>query len=373
MPARLRRSDPSRPGIERRRRGRGFSYVTHDGSTVTDAATLARIGELAIPPAWEDVWICPHANGHLQAVGTDDAGRRQYLYHEHWGVLRSREKFARMSEFAQALPELRTRIGELLDCGSCEPTRERVLALAVRMLDRGYFRIGSEQYADEHGTFGLLTLRPEHVELEAPDTVVFDFPAKHGIQVQRRIDDPGAYAVVQALRRRRSGPPALLAARDGREWLPITPAELNEFLREQTGVDCSAKDFRTWHGTVLCAIALASQEADVRARGREPRASATALTREIAAAIRETSDFLGNTPAVARSAYVDPRVLDRYRDGRTIQPGIERLLRLDDVEDIDIQLVAEAATLRLLEDRTPQTIARAAERAIEESIAQAAA
>lgn len=372
MSVRLRRSDPSRPGIVRQRRGRGYSYRAPDGTPLHDAATLERIRQLAIPPAWKDVWICPWENGHLQAIGTDEAGRRQYLYHPRWSEQRSRQKFTRMMAFAEALPQLRQHIVELLDCdGPVEPTRERVLALAVRLLDRGYFRIGSEQYAAEHGTFGLLTLRRTHVTLEPPDSLVFDFPAKHGIQMRRRIADPGAFALVDVLRRRRSGPEALFATRGSdRVWAPITPADVNAFLREHMGVDCSAKDFRTWHGTVLCAIALATQEAEVRARGRVPRSSMSALKREVAAAIRETAAFLGNTPAVCRAAYVDPRVIDRYRDGRTIQPGIDRLLRLDDVEALDVQLVAEAATLRLLEDRTPQTIARAAERVIREELQQ---
>ncbi|MCW2928962.1 MAG: topA [Thermoleophilia bacterium] len=370
MSPRLRRSDPSRPGIVRRRRGRGFSFLHPDGTPVTDRETLERIGSLAIPPAWQDVWICAHPTGHLQAVGTDAAGRRQYLYHPDWSLQRSRDKFNRMMDFAAALPALRAHVADQLDGegAELEPTRERVLALAVRLLDRGYFRIGTEQYAAEHGTYGLLTLRRNHVVLEPPNSLRFDFPAKHGIRMQRRIEDASTYAVVEVLRRRRSGPEALFATRGaGRSWHALTAGDVNGFLREATGMECSAKDFRTWHGTVLCAIALASQEADVRARGREPRASETAMRREMAAAVKQTAAFLGNTPAVCRAAYVDPRVFDRYRDGRTIQPGIERLLRLEDVELLDAQLVAEAATLRLLEDRTPETIARVAARIIEES------
>ena len=376
MPARLRRSDPSRPGIVRRRRGRGFSYLAPDGSTVHDDDTLERIASLAIPPAWTDVWICPHERGHLQAVGTDDAGRRQYLYHPRWAELRSREKYARMFEFAQALPALRAQVDDLLDPeapDAGEPTRDRVLALAVRLLDRAWFRIGNEQYATEHGSHGLLTLRRTHVTLEPPDAMTFDFPAKHGVRMVRRVSDPTSFAVVQLLRRRRGGPEALLAWRPGPRaaWSALSPDDVNSFLRERMGIACSAKDFRTWHGTVLCAMALASQEAQVRAAGREPRASKRALEREVAAAVRETAEFLGNTPAVCRASYVDPRVIDRYRDGRTIQPGIDRLLRLDDLEDIDLQRVVEVATLRLLEDRTPQTIARAAERVIEAELAAA--
>lgn len=346
------------------------------GAVVDDPATLERIASLAIPPAWQDVWICSFDNGHLQAVGTDDAGRRQYLYHPRWGELRSREKYERMLDFAQALPNVRDQVEQLLspdapDAGT--PSRERVLALAVRLLDRAYFRVGSEQYAAEHGTHGLLTLRRTHVAFEPPDAITFDFPAKHGIRTQRRVVDADSFAVVQVLHRRRSGPEALLAWRASPRspWNALVPEDVNAFLREHAGMACSAKDFRTWHGTVLCAVALASQEAEARSRGREPRASRRALEREVAAAIRETASFLGNTPAVCRSSYVDPRVIDRYRDGRTIQPGIERLLRLDDLDDVDVQRVVEAATLRLLEDRTPQTIARAAERVIEAQLAAA--
>ena len=371
MSPRLRRSDPSRPGITRRRRGKGFSFVDATGGPVS-SEDLERIRELVIPPAWNDVWISPSANGHLQAIGTDAAGRRQYLYHPRWAEQRSRAKFTRMETFARALPQLRERVTELLDEHQDEgPTRERVLALAVRLLDRAYFRIGSEQYAAEHGTYGLVTLRRQHVTLEPPDVMQFDFPAKHGIRMQRRVEDPSAFALVEVLRGRRSGPESMLAARDGRSWSAVTAHDVNDFLRMSAGIDCTAKDFRTWHGTVLCAIALASQERDVIERGREPRSSATALAREVSAAVRQTADFLGNTPAVARSSYVDPRVIDRYRDGRTIQPGIDRLLRLDDLGELDVQLVAEAATLRLLEDRTPETIARAAARVIEQELAPA--
>ncbi|MCW2973264.1 MAG: topoisomerase [Thermoleophilia bacterium] len=372
MPARLRRSDPSRPGLTRRRRGRGFAYLDPGGAPVTDAATLDRIKALVIPPAWTDVWICPHDNGHLQAIGTDAAGRRQYLYHAHWAEQRSRAKFARMDTFAAALPQLRERVATLLDGSEADgPTRERVLALAVRFLDRAYFRIGSEQYAAQHGTYGLVTVRREHVTLHPPHTVQFDFPAKHGIRMVRRVEDPSAFALVEVLRRRRGGPDAVLAARTGRSWAPISAGDVNDFLRESTGIDCSAKDFRTWHGTVLCAIALASQARDVRDAGKEPGASPTALKREVAFAVKETAMFLGNTPTVARSSYIDPRVIDRYRDGRTIQPGIDRLLRLDDLGELDVQLVAEAATRRLLEDRAPATIARAAEHVIREELAPA--
>jgi DNA topoisomerase-1 len=367
---RLRRSDPSKPGIIRRRRGSGFSFVAPDGLVVRDADELARIRALAIPPAWEDVWVCPHADGHLQAIGTDAAGRRQYLYHPRWAERRSHAKFARMERFAAALPQVRERVAELLEHSSeAEPTRERVLALAVRLLDRGYFRIGSEQYAAEHGTFGVVTLRRTHVTLQPPNLIGFDFPAKHGIRMSRRIEDAAAFALVDVLRRRRGGPESILAHREGRTWRPISAGDVNDFLRTSAGIDCTAKDFRTWHGTVLCAIALASEATALRALGKEPGRSPTALKREIAHAIRETSDFLGNTPAVARNSYVDPRVIDRYRDGRTIQPGIDRVLRLDDVGELDLQIVAEAATVRLLEDRTPQTIARAAERALVEQLA----
>src|SRR3954451_3802309 len=202
---RLRRSDCSLPGLRRRRRGRGFSYIDVDGRPVRDDDTLERIRALAIPPAWRDVWICPDASGHLQATGIDAAGRKQYRYHDAWRTRRDQEKFDDMTRFAQALPKLRSVVEA--DLRSSEKlTRERVLACAVRLLDRGFFRIGTEQYTVSNESYGLATIRKEHVTIE-DGQMVFDYPAKSGQRRLQAVVDPLAIAIVQALKRRRGGGP----------------------------------------------------------------------------------------------------------------------------------------------------------------------
>src|SRR5437773_1767535 len=197
---RLRRSDPAAPGILRRRNGRGFVYLDADGARITDPEVVERIRGLVIPPAWTDVWICPHPMGHLQAVGTDTAGRRQYLYHSRWRERRDQEKYDRVIRFARALPRLRTVVAR--DIRAVGMPRARVLACAVRLIDRGYFRIGSEAYAEEHGTVGVATLHKEHARVDG-GTVVFDYPAKGGKRVVQQVADPDVVDVVRTLKRRR--------------------------------------------------------------------------------------------------------------------------------------------------------------------------
>ena len=254
--ARLRRADCSGPGIRRARRGRGFSYLDEDGDAIEDAEVIERIRGLGIPPAWNDVWICSSPRGHIQATGIDAAGRKQYLYHEGWRRRRDQEKFDEMLDFARALPDLRARIATDMEAGD-ELTRERVLGCAVRLLDRGFFRIGTEEYAVSNESFGLATMRKAHVRLEDDDTMVFDYPAKHGKRQVRAVVDPLAMDVVGALKRRRGGGPELLAYKDGRRWQDIRSGDINEYIKEITGADYSAKDFRTWNATVLAAVALA--------------------------------------------------------------------------------------------------------------------
>ena len=311
---RLRRSDCSGPGLGRVRRGRGFAYLDSAGDRVTDEEMLERIRGLAIPPAWEDVWICVDPLGHLQATGIDAAGRKQYLYHERWREQRDRKKFEKMLRFATALPGMRR--GVAADLRGEDITRERVLACAVRMLDVGLFRIGSEEYAENGGGLGLTTLGRDHVSVTA-DGLAFDYPAKSGVRRVHTIDDPDCAAVIRALKRRRGGPPELLAYRDGRRWARVDAEDVNAYIKLRVGEDFSAKDFRTWNGTVLAAVALAAD-------GREARTK-TARKRAIDGAVREVAEMLGNTPAVARRAYIDPRVFDRYRSGWTIRSTLERL------------------------------------------------
>jgi DNA topoisomerase I len=315
--ARLRRSDCSAPGILRRRAGRGFVYLDGCGSRVTDPETLDRIRALVIPPAWTDVWICDDPRGHIQALGTDGRGRRQYRYHDVWRVRRDREKFDHMIEFARSLPKLRYWIGEHLREDGL--TRERVLACAARLLDLGFFRIGTEGYAEENQTYGLATMLKRHVKLLPEHGVQFDYVAKGGKRRLQSVVDPEVYDVVEALKRRRGGSPELLAwRRPGRPaaWVDVKSSDINAYIKETTGGDFTAKDFRTWSATVLASVALA-----VSTRASTP----TARKRAVSRAYQEVAHYLGNTPAVCRSSYVDPRVVDRYREGVTIAPALDAL------------------------------------------------
>jgi DNA topoisomerase I len=301
---RLRRVRQSSPGYSRRRHGRGFVYFDERGEPIRDER-LERLRGLAIPPAWTDVWICSHERGHLQATGTDDAGRRQYLYHPEWRRQRDREKFERIESFAEALGPLRARIDA--DLRRRGYPRERVLACAVRLLDRGLFRVGGEDYAD-NGSYGLATLRREHVVVRRDGAAEFDFVGKGGKRHVREIRDPDAVQLLRTLRRRH-GVDELLAWKDAEGWHDVRAADINAYIKETAGGDFSAKDFRTWHATVLAATFLA--ERGVATSGR-------ATTRTIRAAADAVAEHLGNTAAVARSSYIDPRVIDRYVDGEVV-------------------------------------------------------
>ena len=279
-PARLRRSDCSAKGITRTRRGRGFSYDDVAGKRLRDPEALLRIKELAIPPAWEDVWICVDPLGHLQATGVDAAGRKQYLYHPRWREMQDRKKFEHMVDFAHALPRLRPRVLRALR-SSDELDETRVLACAIRLLDVGLFRVGSEQYADEEGGIGLATVHKDSVTVKDGE-LVFDYLAKGGVRRVQAVQDPPVIEVVGALKRRRGGGDQLLAYKDGRRWRDIRSEQINEYLKDLIGEDCSAKDFRTWNATVLAAVSLAAdgreaalgdgpQTRDQRCRARSGR------------------------------------------------------------------------------------------------------
>ena len=297
---------------------------------------LERIRALGIPPAWRDVWICPDPRGHLQATGIDAAGRKQYRYHDAWRVRRDAEKFEDMTRFAGALPRLRKRVAADLETGE-EPTRERVLAAAVRLLDRGFFRIGSEQYAVTHESYGLATMRKEHVTLSSDGTMIFDFPAKSSQRRVQAVVDPLVTDLIATLKRRRGGGPELLAYRERRRWRDLRSPDINAYLKDATGDDFSAKDFRTWNATVLASVALA-----VTSPNASPKA---AITR----AVKETARYLGNTPAVCRSSYIDPRVFDAYRGGevldhelleRAVTPGDELPIHHRAIEEAVLDLLA---------------------------------
>jgi len=337
---RLRRADSTEPGITRRRRGRGFEYLAPDGRRIADPERLARIRSLGIPPAWQDVWICPEANGHLQAVGTDAAGRRQYLYHEAWRRRRDRQKFDRILEFAERLPALRRRVRRDLRLDGMP--RERALACAVRLLDLGFFRIGSEEYAEENGSYGLATLRKDHVRV-GDARAEFDYAAKGGARRVLEVTDPLVLPALRTLRRRRNGGPELLAYREGGRWTDLRSSDVNDYLKELVGDDHSAKDFRTWSGTLLAAAALAANE--------ELGVTKAARKRQVAQAVKVVASFLGNTPAVCRASYIDPRLIDLFLSGQTIRPALGGRGPSDDLERLHGTI--ERATIRLLRDAEP--------------------
>jgi DNA topoisomerase I len=327
--------------VKRVRRGRGFVYLDEQGRRINSSEQLDRIRALAIPPAWKDVWVCSDPLGHLQATGVDAAGRRQYLYHPRWREHRDREKFERMIEFAESLPRLRRRLAKTLR-GELEPNREIVLASAVRLLDIGLFRVGSEQYADEDHGIGLATVRKEHVRVH-DGAMEFDYPAKGGLRRRQVIEDPVTVELIATLKRRRGGPDSLLAYRNGRTWHDVRSDDINEYLKDQLGAEFSAKDFRTWNATVLAAVTLAVD-------GREA-ATKTARKRAVNRAVRGVSQLLGNTPAVARRSYIDPRVFDRYLSGWTIAAALERIPELD-VADDRVRTKVEGAVIDLLVENT---------------------
>lgn len=330
---RLRRVTPNDAGWTRRRAGTGFVHLDENGNRLPDEH-VQRIRDLAIPPAWTEVWICPHPNGHLQAVGMDAAGRRQYLYHPAWRVRQDELKFARVTRAARRLPAMRAAVLE--DLANDAMTREKACAAAVRLLDLGCFRIGSDAYANGD-SFGLTTLERRHVRRRG-DTLVFEFTGKSGIEHSIEVRDEPSLRAIESMRRRRGGSDRLLAHKQDGRWVDLDAATVNDYLRDRTGEDLTAKDFRTWHATVLAAAALAESH--------EPGATRASRKRAINAAISEVAEFLGNTPAIARSSYVDPRVIDLYEDGVTIATAVARRHRDPDTR----QAALERAVRRMLAD-----------------------
>jgi DNA topoisomerase IB len=339
---RLRKVDCSEPGIRRRRRGKGFEFLDDDGAKITDPEDVERIAALAIPPAWEEVWICPHPRGHLQATGVDAAGRKQYLYHEQWRTRRDQEKFDEMLDFARSLPEMRSRVAR--DLRKRSMSRERVLACAVRLLDRGFFRVGGEDYAVENESYGLATMRKDHVTVERSGAITFDYPAKSGQRRVQSLVDPDVVKVVRELKQRRGGGDELLAYRDGRRWRDIKSADINDYVKDVTGGAFSAKDFRTWNATVLAAVAVAVSG--------EAHGSKTGRRRAIARAVKEVAHYLGNTPAVCRASYIDPRVFDRFHGGVTIGGVLPSLLEEVEADNASLQDAAEEAVMDLIANDT---------------------
>ncbi len=333
----LRHSDPHQPGYSRVRRSNDFDYLGVDGAPITDPETLARIHELVIPPAWRDVWICPDPLGHLQATGIDGAGRRQYLYHELWRVQQDRLKFEHMEQFARALPAMRESLLATMGQGR-ELDRPRVLACSVRLLDVGMFRIGSDVYEREDGHLGLATIAKQNVSI-TENGVVFDYVAKEGVRQVQVVQDPPCVGIVSALKRRRGGGPHLLAFRERDAWHQVHAQLINDQLKSLIGDSFSAKNFRTWNGTLLAAVSVSTKGGDAN--------TDRARRRVIAQAAADVAEVLGNTPAVARSSYIDPRVFERYLSGQTIADELVQI-ETQGLDEEGRRTGIEAAVLGLL-------------------------
>jgi DNA topoisomerase IB len=321
------------------RHGRGFRYLDVDGSPL-GPAEVERVKSLVIPPAWQDVWISPYPNAHLQAVGTDEAGRRQYLYHPAWRAKRDAAKFDRVIEMATKLPDVRRTIrADLVRDGL---DRDTALAAAVRLVDLGCFRLGSDSYTEQNGSYGLTTLERRHVRRNG-DARVFSFVGKSGVEHDICLTDPQLCRVVDRMTLRRKGEERLLCAKEGRRWVPLQAGDINEHIRELFEMDVTAKDFRTWHATVHVASALGEavlHAEDGRSAKRPP--SRTARKRAVRQAIVGASELLGNTPTVCRSSYVDPRVIDLYESDVTIAPTLQKLPADEDAarDELDRAVVA---------------------------------
>jgi len=349
---RLRRVSPDGPGFTRRRAGRGWVYSDTSGARITDHDTIDRIARLAIPPAYRGVWISPYATGHIQAVGLDDRDRKQYRYHPDWRVERDKAKHDRILFVARQLPAARRLVREHLSLRGMP--RDKALATAFRLLELGFFRIGGESYAEENGSYGLATLRKEHVRVARDGSIQFRYTAKHGIRREVVVRDDGVRDAVTTLKRRHGGGAELLAWRENGRWYDVSSTDINHYLHDVVGADVSAKDFRTWHGTVLAAAALAANFQD--------GSSKTARRRQVVAAMKDVAEHLGNTPTVARNSYVDPRLVDRFDVGRTIGPTLAQLDPDPDFWDDDAHQRLEDAVLQLIEatDEAAQAQASAA-------------
>jgi DNA topoisomerase IB len=335
----IERVSPFEAGIRRVRRPSGFAYFGPDGRRITDAQTLERIKRLAIPPAWQDVWISPNPLGHIQATGFDAAGRKQYRYHTAWRDARDREKFDAVATFGQTLPAVRDQVDA--DLATDGLGHRRILGCAVRLLDLGSFRIGSERYAIQDDTHGLTTMPSCDVRLDG-EMIVFDYIGKeHKHQVQHVLDRVAGDIVHQLLQVRRPEE-RLFAFWNGSRYVDLHAGDVNHYLKEASGMSSSAKEFRTWNATVLGAAALA---------GLDPPPSKRALDRALRAAATTVAEYLGNTPAVARSSYVDPRVFDHYRGGWTIHPEVAPLGIGLEARPPASRRAVETAVLDLLQGR----------------------
>ena len=332
------------PGITRRRRGDGFVYLDRSGEEIADEKELQRIRRLAIPPAWTDVWISPYPNGHLLATGRDAKGRKQYRYHPRWRAVRDETKYARMIAFAEALSTIRQKLNE--DLGLRGLPRRKVLAAVVRLLETTFIRVGNEEYARANGSFGLTTMRDRHVAIDGA-TVRFSFKGKAGKRHTVDISDRRLASIVRRCRDL-PGYELFQYIDDDGEPQVVDSADVNEYLRDISGQDFTAKDFRTWAGTLLAALALQEYESfDSQAQCKK----------NIVRAIEDVAKQLGNTPAICRKCYVHPAVLDAYADGltlRTFQQRTQRAL----AERLEGLRPEEGAVLAFLQERLAREIAQ---------------
>lgn len=335
--ARLRYVSDEAPGIHRKRAGKGFTYLDVKGKPIKDAATLARIKSLVIPPAWRDVWICPHPNGHIQATGFDERGRKQYRYHERWRAVRDENKYARMMAFGKALPKLRACVDK--DLKKPGLPREKVLAAIVKLLEKTAIRVGNEEYARTNQSYGLTTMKNRHASIKGAH-LIFKFKGKSGVHHSIDLNDKRLARIVAKTQE--------LPGQDLFQWIDddgnthtISSADVNDYLREISGQEFTAKDFRTWTGTVLAALALHEME------GFD---SETQAKKNVMTAIENVAKRLGNTPAVCRKCYVHPAVLDSYLDGslaESLADDARRELR----ENLDELPPEEAAVMVLLQKK----------------------
>jgi DNA topoisomerase I len=313
---------------------RPYRYLDSRGQRIADPTKLARIEALVIPPAWKDVWISPRPNAKLQATGVDSAGRRQYLYHPEYRARQEQAKYDKLIRFAERLPDLRASMAEHMEKDPLD--RERVSAVAVRLINLGWFRVGSERYVRESRTYGITTLNKSHVSVRGR-RIVFRFRGKHRAAVRTQIVDSELAAAIKELRALRGGRRLFRYEWEG-DLYNLTSKRLNDYIRIYMGEEFTAKDFRTWGGTLLAALAFAERGV-VETEAEQKRA--------VAAVMRNVAERLGNTPAVTRASYVSPAVVEQYLDGRTVDDFRPRHLRVVGARDIGLDL-EEQALLSLL-------------------------
>ncbi|QNB06953.1 DNA topoisomerase IB [Herbaspirillum frisingense] len=333
----LRYVNDEMPGIRRSRHGKGFAYHDAQGQLIRDADVLARLRSLAIPPAWEEVWISPHHNGHIQATGRDARGRKQYRYHARWRLVRDDAKYLRMISFARALPTIRKVVEQDLQRPGLN--RQKVLAAVVHLLQSTFMRVGNDEYARQNKSFGLTTLRHRHVRVDGSD-VLFRFRGKSGVQHDIKLHDPYVARIIRKMREL-PGQELFQYVDDDGERHCIDSGDVNAYLREAAGEDFSAKDFRTWAGTVLATLALqAFERVDSQAQAKQ----------NVVRAIENVARRLGNTPSICRKCYVHPAVIESYLDG-SFAELLEERVQAELVQELHDLSPEEAAVLALLQQR----------------------